>query len=486
MKLIRLALASVLVTAVAVAAEVKPDRPSTTNGATRDWKYVLDFDLPKGNKTPLYDLLLPPAVLEHTAQEDQFVGMGKSTGSEGKWDQPARNEIAYRKDADGLQDLRLFDAQGRQVPYALRVLRPQNTRQPLHVDRFNPERNAQRQISVSLDLGENARHNEIEIRTTGDDFRRVAQVEASDDSKTWSNLIEAGPNHKLELLSFHHNGQAFVVNDFAYPESRRRYVRVVVSPDNGLEKDTPEFEQGGVTLFNTARLPGVYVTNPATLGEREPVRTVQGPGSAWPIDLGGRVPFEKLTFTVDPDQPSFVRGYVLETPLEGGVFQVLTQGTWQREPGRKNQPLEIKLNGNEMVARRLRLVLLDGLNPKLNVTGVTYTAPARQLIFPDRDIDGNEIRGPLSLYVGNHSADEPRYDFARNLPGELKPPPVRIDLKGTTVVANPEYQAPPLPFTERFSWLIYVVLGVATLALAGVLFVLARQALARQVSVNPV
>jgi hypothetical protein len=88
--------------------------------------------------------------------------------------------------------------------------------------------------------------------------------------------------------------------------------------------------------------------------------------------------------------------------------------------------------------------------------------------------------------MGNHSADEARYDFARNLAGEIKPPPVRVDLKGTTVLANPDYQAPPLPFTERFSWLIYVVLGVATLALAGVLFVLARQALARQVSVNPV
>jgi len=41
-------------------------------------------------------------------------------------------------------------------------------------------------------------------------------------------------------------------------------------------------------------------------------------------------------------------------------------------------------------------------------------------------------------------------------------------------VANPNYSPPPLPFTERLPWLIYVVLTISSVALALILFSLAR------------
>ena len=44
---------------------------------------------------------------------------------------------------------------------------------------------------------------------------------------------------------------------------------------------------------------------------------------------------------------------------------------------------------------------------------------------------------------------------------------------------NPIYQPVPKPWTERWPWLVYVVLSVASLILLGILGVLARAAIAR-------
>jgi hypothetical protein len=46
-----------------------------------------------------------------------------------------------------------------------------------------------------------------------------------------------------------------------------------------------------------------------------------------------------------------------------------------------------------------------------------------------------------------------------------------------TIVNNPDYKPEPLPLTERIPWLIYLVLAIFSLALAVILFSLARTSL---------
>ena len=47
---------------------------------------------------------------------------------------------------------------------------------------------------LSLDLGEKQiEHNEIEVNTPGDNFRRRVLMEGSDDGNTWNKLVEARP-----------------------------------------------------------------------------------------------------------------------------------------------------------------------------------------------------------------------------------------------------------------------------------------------------
>jgi hypothetical protein len=323
---------------------------------------------------------------------------------------------------------------------------------------------------VSLDLGENpVEHNEIEIVTNGSNFRRRVRLEGSDTNQNWGSILD-----KAYLVHFQVDSQRVDVRRLHYPASRFRHVRVRVFPESGKDDDQPEIVQ--VAVYHSTRLPGKYVTLPATLGLRQPEPAGGVPGSAWFIEFGGEaVPCEQLSFDVaDHD---FVRSYRLEKADPDETSGLLATGEWRRRAGADVKPMEIHFN--EVRARRLRLIVTDYRNPPLNLTAVRYTAPARQIIFAASE----DPASPLRLYFGNPQAEPPRYDFGENLAAALEPRLARATLQGLT--QNPIYQPVPKPWTERWPWLVYVVLSVASLILLTILALLARQTAARHDATEP-
>jgi hypothetical protein len=362
-----------------------------------------------------------------------------------------------------LADLRLYGGD-REVPYALRVRHKQDVRQRLNAREFNRAVNADRSAEVSLDLGEQpGDYNEIEVATPGREFRRRLRVEAGNDGKTWSTVLDR------ELARFEADGQTLDVRRFTFPPSRFRYLRVRVSPYEGVKDDAPAIN--AVTVFHEVHVPGDYRTLPAILEPRQPVPADGGPGSAWFIRFGDNnelAPCELLTLAVDGNE--FVRAYRLEVANPDEPPQVVATGELRRRPHDADRPLVISFP--EVTARRLRLVVTDQRNPPLNLTGVQYTAAARQVIYRPADVGG-----PLRLYFGNGAARPPGYDFAAALPEELDPKPAEASLGPRQ--KNPDYQPPPKPLTERYPWAVYVVLGAASLVLLGLLGLLGRDAIAR-------
>ncbi|MGZ8847135.1 MAG: hypothetical protein ACXW3C_11795, partial [Pyrinomonadaceae bacterium] len=75
----------------------------------------------------------------------------------------------------------------------------------------------------------------------------------------------------------------------------------------------------------------------------------------------------------------------------------------------------------------------------------------------------------------NTKAEPPHYDFEKELSNRLNAAPVRATLGSS--ISNPDFRPEPLPFTERVPWLIYLVLTVSSLAVALILFSLARSAM---------
>jgi hypothetical protein len=392
--------------------------------------------------------------------------------TEARWD-PTKGQghvdflvppAVFDKARPDLADLRLVDDGGHFVPYALRVRRAQDELRPLDAREFNKVTHPDRSVEWTLDLGKTpGEHNAIDVITPGRDFRRRLKLEGSDDEKTWHTLLD-----NASLMHFEVGPQVVDVHRLNYAASRYSFLKVQVFPDRSQDADAPAITSVGV--FRSILVPGEDVTLPANVGAREPVPASSGPGSAWTIDFGGdRVPCERLQFTIGTDE--FVRPFAIEVADSGEPRRLLTQGEWRRRRGEEARPLEVRFP--EVMARRLRLVVTDYRNPPLTIQAVSYTAPARQVVFaPAKDQPP-----PLRLYFGNPQAAAPHYDFAASLPEKLDPAPERGSLRSAQ--QNPEYRPPPKPLTERWPWLVYVVLGTASVVLLVLLVLLGREAMAR-------
>lgn len=417
-----------------------------------------------------------------------------------------------------LGDLRLHDGAGAEVPYALRVRRPEFRDETFEAREFNRSVGEDKSIELSLDLGAEAQqHNQVDVKTAGTNFRRRAELDASDDSRRWRRLVEG------DLLYFKSGSAEFDVRRLSYPPSRFRYLRLRVHADPATDEKAVEIV--GATVHRRVEVTGEMVTLDGQVGPREAVRTSQGPGSAWIIELGGdRVPCQRIE--VDVTDEDFARSYEIEAEgrpgwlREGDVsrppevyqyrplaeprddepsvpapayapygaqqptyeaadrFEHRTSGLWRRLSSEPAKALVADFD--EVRASRLRLKITDNRNPPLNVTGVRFTAPARQLVFART----TNLVSPLRLYYGNPRGTPPHYDLERNLPAEVKPAPLRLEFGPRQT--NPTFVPEPKPLTERWPWLIYLVLATASAALAAILVSLARTAVVRYDAQQPV
>lgn len=428
------ALTATLIALVSCAGHGQDDRRGES---LTHWQYYAEVPLAEAGDSPWDDFLLTPPVFDG-----------------------ARYDLA---------DLRLYDAEHAEVPYALRVRREESELSNIDAEQFNRLEQEDGSRRVALDLGdEPVQHNEIEILTTGANFRRRAVLEGSDDGKEWQEITAE------YLLDFRRGGTTFDDDTIDYPPSRFRYLRVTVHPDP-QEDEGRSWELTSVSVRRRVQLPGEYVTRPVSYGSREPVRTPAGPGSQWLIDLGGAgVPCTTLVVEIGTDD--FVRDWTVEAAgpdQPGEEFHQVARGTWRRKAGEAGDTFEAKLP-DDLRAARLKLLVTDYRNPPLAIKSIQSRAPAREIVFAAKPA---ALKGPLRLHFGNPKAEEPRYDFARNLPRRLQPPPQRLQLGARQ--SNPDYEPEPPPLTERLPWLVHGVLAFAVAVLAGLIASLARAALKR-------
>jgi hypothetical protein len=410
---------------------------------------------------PMFNKYAIPALLIAGCVAGAAIASRRLLAHPADLDRVARPDVFAKARLDA-RDLRLYDGNGEAVPYALRIRRAKDDQVELKVREFNRVTHPDRSAEVSLDLGDApGEHNDIRVLMPGENVRRRLLLDGSNDDKKWSTLLD-----KADWMAFRAGDRKIEIHDFRYPVSRFRYVRVQVWPDRGLEDDKPVLQS--VSVLRSIQVPAKNITLPANLGGREPVPADGAPGSAWFIDLGARVPCEKLS--IDVRDKEFVREYRLEAAENGEPIRFLASGEWRRQRGQKAEPMVISFE--EVKARRLRLVVTDYRNAPLTLDAVRYTAPARQVVFAPPA----KPALPLRLYFGNPDADAPHHDFAATLPETLEPAPRRADLGEPT--KNPDYQPPPLPWSERWPWLVYVVLSVASVVLLILLFLLGREAIA--------
>jgi hypothetical protein len=381
----------------------------------------------------------------------------------------------FDKAQPSLNDLRLGDANGGRLPYALRVRRTEMQQQDVPIIRqFNagPVKAGYYQVTLELQEIGPPGYNEIELDTPGTNYTRKVEAYGADstDFKDAPNFLH-GPDAKTPAFLVHYNtGRGVVdIRRLRFGFQQFRYVQVRVYADGGTKEQAPAIDH--VTVRRTIALAGKYRTEPAQLGAREFVRGDGGPGTAWFIDLGAPMPCERLTLQVAGDEVDRPFRLEIADPKAPRVDVGRVEWKWRRE----GQTSYLDANFPEVVARRLRLVVTDFDNPPLNIAGAKYTSCIREVIFPAPP--DKEATPPVRLYYGNPDAIAPHYDLERKLPAELKPPPLEARLGEPQ--RNPDYVPPPVPLSERYPWLVYVILAAACTCLLAVLALLARQATAR-------
>ena len=355
------------------------------------------------------------------------------------------------------EDLRCYDSAGREVPYVLRVRRDVATTNAFPAREFNRAVDGG-VAQISLDLGERTEpHNQVEIDTPGNNFRRLVDVQGSADGAQWFTLASAAI-----VFRFAAGGHSVEQQAVDYPVSRYRYLRVRVTRD-------PQADQGtvpvvlGVRVRRFVHLEGEMTSTVGNMEARDADRANARPASIWRVDLGGRIPVQQVLLTVG--EGVFSRPFRLEEVDDAAAPVLLASGELTR---RENAAGKLTVGFPEQWARRLKLTVIDDRNVPLPIFGLTAEGAARQVIF-----DGaSAAPGVMRLYYGNARALAPRYDLAARLPAESGRMTTRLVLEPQR--DNPNYRPEPKPFSERSPWLVYVVLAAAGIVLAAILVSLAR------------
>ena len=364
----------------------------------------------------------------------------------------------FDKSRDDLADLRLLDASGKEVPYAIWLRRELDEQREVTGRLFNQATKGTAS-EVSVDLGaDGVEHNEVEIETAGTNFRRRVEVEGSDNGTDWKGLKSGEV-----IFGFGSQNRSVQSNRIDYPASRYRYLRIRVFADELVDQQAPVISN--VRAIAAVRQQGERVSWRLAMPDDQLLRSHGVPASEWTIDLGARVPCDRILIEVHAD--SFSRPYQLEAVDDPQNVRLIASGELKRRVGEEAKPLEIAFDQEEHL-RRLRLVVDDYSNQTLPIASFIAQAPARQLVF---ELKQPSVQ-PLRLYFGNANATPTRYDFEKDLPARLTASPTRSEAR--PAVQNPEYKPEPLPLTERIPWLIYLVLFASSAALALILLSLAR------------
>jgi len=373
----------------------------------------------------------------------------------------------YTKSVTGLADLRIIETtNGIETPYKLLVERGERRRQSVSaaVQDLGISPNGDTSFVVRTG-GSGALHSEVEILTASRNFQRAVRVEGSDDLSQWS-VLQAGA--QIYDVSVEGQPEAARSTRVTYPVSSARYIRVTIQ-NNGQ----PPLEIRGVSAFLLQAINPAYREYASSITSR--AEDAGQKASRLVVDLG-RAGLPSSRVEVSTPNVNFFREVRIETSGDAREWtEILSGGAIfsYDTPLLKQQGLGVDYP--ETTDRYLRVTVLNRDNAPLEVTGVKALGFERRLIFQAKSGDS------YALHYGNPAASAPSYDIEQLFP-YLVTENLREGGLGAEVV-NTDFEAKPTePFSERYPWLLPLVVALAALGLGAFLAMVLRQARRAQAS----
>jgi hypothetical protein len=349
----------------------------------------------------------------------------------------------YPRSQLSLEDLRVIDGQGNEIPYTTFVLdgakQTEHLTASVHEKSFTPGGYTQTVIEIK---GDAPFHNSLEIETPEQNFIEWASVEASDDARVWRIVQERAP-----IFRFTKEGRDGT-RIIHYSENNARYLRVRI-----LDGET-QFPIAGAVVFHETSGPK----------ERVPleVQAVPEANSAarrtvWTADLGGRgAPVTEVHFEVGP--MAFVRCVDLSASDDQKEWSTFATGQIYRfHQGEKvEEQLMVSIAYGGAGHRYWRVSVENGNDAPLADASVRlYTTP-RHVVFEQQP--GKSY----SLIYGQERVQAAEYDLGRRVDAAQESAAIRGNLGPEEVNTG---WADPRPWTETHEVFLWGVLLIAVIVI---------------------
>jgi hypothetical protein len=350
----------------------------------------------------------------------------------------------YDQAAPSFRDVRIVSAQGALLPHVVQDWPGSTSEETVSARMLNRSVLPGRLTRIEFEAGATRVHNRIRLDIDGGAFSRRVTVEGGDDRRNWftlaSSRITRSPEQRTASVTI------------IYPDSTYRYVRLSV-----LDRGEPPLPVRGAALIVTRMIPAredVWYDGPIAGTTDAAARSTTAI-----IDLGHRnLPISHVALTVDRPE-SFARTVVLATSDDRESWNTASSARLVREPGR-GPATPLTLSFAETSGRYVRITVVNGDNPPLELRRVAVAGIRRTILFPTAG------GGRYWLYVGYAAAPSPDYDLPQVLQLRAAPPRPVPAVMGP-VEPNPAY-APPIvrrPWTEERPWLLWGALGLSIIVI---------------------
>ena len=317
----------------------------------------------------------------------------------------------------GLDDLRIVDSTGNQVPYLIERLQPdpESTTRPTEF-RSTIENGA---THLNLKTGTTTPIIGMSLETPATQFIKAADVEGSNDGRTWTKL--AGGDSLFQLP----NGATKL--RVSLPEGAWQFLRITID-----DLGSPPVPFTGAQIHK-ARTTAPAETVTVTIKSRD-----ESPGTTrLALDLGDA----NLTLgslRIESNEPVFTRAVTLAVP------EVTDDGIRERSiadaviyrvdvKGKNEAHLEIPLE-SQIQTRELLVLIRNEDSPPISIDAVRADRRLVRLTF-----FANQP-GQYSLLSGNTQTAAPRYDLSA-LNGKLRNA-TAMDVVPSALAPNPNHKPP--------------------------------------------
>ena len=290
-----------------------------------------------------------------------------------------------------LEDLRLYDAAGNEVPYLIEPPVPVAEAEQ-DAKSFQVSLNANATV-ITIETGVAQPLDGVRLVSPATDFIKAAVVESSDDGNSWKMSAQGQP------IFSQPDGASHLL--ISFPPASAKWIRVTV--DDGRSKPVP-FTGAMVHAATGAPAPGELIS--AAITERD-----ENPGETRLALNLGAANLNVASVHLETAEPLFMRQVSVAIPImsedsireetigKGTVYRVAVEG----QPPSENLsvPLEWLVGSRELI-----LLVNNGDSRPLPISAVRVERRLVYLVFLARQ------PGAYHLLTGNPRCDAARYDLA--------------------------------------------------------------------------